>query len=214
MSDIYEKAISQLKNHKIFRRAAAETVHKAVENSRTVLFNKGETIFSRGSEEKLLGLIIEGSASVLKDRLVVSRLSAGEVFGTVTLFGDDEGFVNDIEADGKCTVLFIGSDIVRRMIADEPAVALGYIEYLSNRVYFLNKRIEAFTAGRAEDKLYILLTSGADDTGRCDIGSFSELAKKLDIGRATLYRSLDILEASGKIKRNGKTIYLLTQSEG
>lgn len=204
--ELSEKAVLLLQNNQIFSRVGEQTVRKAVESGKTEIFQKGELVFSRRSGEKLLGMIIEGSASVLKDRLVISTLSPGDVFGAVTLFSSEEGFLNDIEADGRCAVLFINGQAVRQIISEEPAVAQSYIAYLSERIYFLNRRIEAFTAGRAEEKLLVFLSVNADAEGICNIKSFSELAKKLDIGRATLYRSLDILEESGKIKREGKTI--------
>jgi len=205
------KAVSLLQNNPIFRRAGEQTVKKVVESGEIKIFQKGEHVFSRHNGEKLLGMLVEGSASVIKDRLVISTLLPGDVFGAVTLFSSEEGFLNDIEADGRCAVLFINGQAVRQILSEEPAVAQSYIAYLSERIYFLNRRIEAFTAGRAEEKLLVFLSVNADEEGICSIKikSFSELAKKLDIGRATLYRSLDILEESGKIKREGKVIRLI-----
>lgn len=209
--DASEKAVSLLQNNPIFSSARGHTVRKAIESGNIKSFQKGELVFSRQSGEKLLGMIVEGSASVLKDRLVISTLLPGDVFGAVTLFSSEEGFLNDVEAAGRCSVLFMGGQTVRRIISEEPAVAQSYIAYLSERIYFLNRRIEAFTAGRAEEKLFVFITANVGEDGVCRIKSYSELAKKLDIGRATLYRSLDILEESGKIKREGKAIRLISR---
>ena len=38
--------------------------------------------------------------------------------------------------------------------------------------------------------------------------SLSEFAEHLCVGRASLYRTLDAMEAEGRIRRQGRTIYL------
>lgn len=207
--DYSEKAMFFLRKSPVFKGADDKLLKDALKSGSITVFQKGELVFSRASGEKLLGMMIDGSASVLKDKLVISRLLPGDIFGAVTLFSGEELFLNDIEADGRCAALFISGGAMRRIIHDEPPVAAGLIEYLSERIYFLNRRIEAFTAGRAEEMLYVFLSVNSDEEGCCRVGNCSELARKLGVGRATLYRSLDILEESGRIAREGKTIRLL-----
>ena len=46
--------------------------------------------------------------------------------------------------------------------------------------------------------------------GRAEVsGGYSQLARALNMGRASLYRSLEALEAEGRIRREGRTIYLV-----
>ena len=40
-------------------------------------------------------------------------------------------------------------------------------------------------------------------------GGYSRLANALNIGRASLYRALDSLEAEGRIRREGRRIFLI-----
>ncbi len=41
-------------------------------------------------------------------------------------------------------------------------------------------------------------------------GGYSQLARALNLGRASLYRALETLEAEGRIRREGKRILLLS----
>lgn len=172
-------------------------------------YSKGKTVFSRNSHEKCIGVIADGALSVKKEHIVINRLSRGDIFGAVTLYNDCDEFVNDIVAQTDCTVVFISEEGVDSLISRSPEFAKRYIKYLSQRIYFLNWKIEEYTAPSAKGKLLAYFERNSDG-GRCVLsGKMTELSKQLNLSRASLYRALDELCADGKIEKNGDTICLL-----
>jgi CRP-like cAMP-binding protein len=80
----------------------------------------------------------------------------------------------------------------------------NYLRYLSGRIRFLSARLQALAAGGAEGKLSrYLLENAAEGALVCPA---TELAQRLGISRASLYRAFQALEDAGLIQRRGKTI--------
>lgn len=172
-------------------------------------YQKGKTVFSKHTSEKCIGIIADGTASVQKEHIVINHLAAGDIFGAVTLYNDCEEFVNDIVAQSECTVVFISKEGVDSLISRSPEFAKRYIKYLSQRIYFLNGKIEEYTAPSAKGKLLAYFERNSD-AGKCVLsGKMTELSKQLNLSRASLYRALDELCADGKIEKDGDIIGLL-----
>ena len=84
------------------------------------------------------------------------------------------------------------------------SVAEAYIRYLSDRILFLNGRIASLAAGTTDQIVtHFLLQNGPQITI-----SMTELAGRLNIGRASLYRVMDRMVDEGIIERSGKTIFV------
>ncbi len=172
-------------------------------------YQKGKTVFSRNTDEKCIGIIADGTVSVKKEHIVINHLNAGDIFGAVTLYNDCEEFVNDIVAQSECTVVFISKEGVDSLISRSPEFAKRYIKYLSQRIYFLNGKIEEYTAPSAKGKLLAYFERNSDG-GKCVLsGKMTELSKQLNLSRASLYRALDELCVNGKIEKDGDIIRLL-----
>lgn len=169
-----------------------------------------------------IGIIYSGTASVYSADTVHSvllrRLGRGGVYGVAALFSTAPPPTRII-ADQPCAVLTLPRHAVRAMLAADPTLLDAYLEFLSGRILFLNEKIACVTGGSAERRLAVHLLTLADDgdnggdiphggntTLRLGV-SYTELARQLDIGRASLYRALDSLEAAGAIKREpGRSI--------
>ncbi len=200
--------IELLKKSRIFEKADFNALKTAVEKgSRTLCFHRGETVFSQENDSRTLGMILSGNAQVKKGRATISTLVQGDIFGAVTLFSDEPKPATSIVAKVECTALFFDKSTVEKLIISTPEIAVGFSAYLSNRIRFLARRIELLTAGNCESKLLSFLIDREQD-GVAEIESCSDLARKLDVGRASLYRALDNLENAGEIKRDGKKIFI------
>ena len=136
-------------------------------------------------------------------------MAAGDVFGAVSVFGDWGENFSSIIAKTDTTLYYLSEESLKQALTQFPDFALNYIRFLTDRVRFLNRRLDTFCAGETQNKLYEFLITQADDNGevKFDI-NMTELARRLNIGRTSLYRDISLLEQSGLIKRNGKKFLL------
>lgn len=171
-------------------------------------YKKGALVFSKLSEEKCIAVIIKGSAQVKKAHIVVNTLKQGDMFGAAALYNNSKFFVNDIVAVSECKAVFIAKEGIDLLISKSPRFAKKYIEYLSDRIYFLNGKIDTYTSPTADDKLYVYLTSIAKNNVAVLNMKMTELAKQLNISRASLYRAFDELTAQEKIEKNNRKIII------
>lgn len=175
---------------------------------------KGDPIYSRFHAQKALAVILHGHVRVLQGRVVMNDLLAGDVFGVAALFGSEEEYPSTVVAETDCRILFIPQETVIHWMASVPRVAENYVRFLSNRIRFLNLRLSTLTAGQADGKLWRYLLANRDENGVVTVtDGMSELAERLDMGRSSLYRSLDSLTEIGRIRRVRKKIYILKTEE-
>lgn len=178
-----------------------------------VTFNKGELVFVEG--EKCLGVILEGNATAVcsdGDKSSLKNFTPGEVFGAATVFCEQkEKNFSKIKSTSYCRVFFIGRVCIEKLIMCKPERAIKYIEFLSNRVEFLNKRISTFTSNQAVNRLAKYILDNAKD-GVCNNVSFASVARNLDISRASFYRAKDELENSGAAIFSAKKITVVNEN--
>lgn len=187
--------------------------------SESECFEKGAVIYSTRTFRRAMGVILSGEVRVYRSneaggRLLMNRLEPGDTFGVAALFGGGDSYVTDIVAARRSQIQFIRQEQITAMMRKEALVAENYICFLSDRIRFLNDRISGLSGGPAHDRLLLFLRSHADPNGAVLLpGGMTALSQLLDIGRSSLYRSLDSLEQAGLLRREGKTIYLLSKGD-
>ncbi len=185
------------------------------EKCEILTYKKGETIYSLSQFRLAVGIILKGSARVVKDNgIEISILKEKEIFGCASLFASRDYYVNNIIALKDCKVIFIDKNTVEKIMKEDSDFSLSYIRYLSDRLYYLNTRIVSFTGGTAESRLAHYLNTGfsKSETGEIVI-SPSHLAFSLDVSRASLYRAFDKLCENGAIIKTGKTVTLINEEK-
>lgn len=194
----------------LFRGAGEQTARLALSDPLCTCecFERGQTIYTPGGFRRSLGVLLSGSVQVSKGDLIVSVLQQGDAFGAAALFNGCADYVTTLTARSPCRAVFFPQELVQRLIQSDAAVSLGYIAYLSSRIHFLNDKIEGLIAGTAEQKLKQYLLRSMDESG-CVRASATEMAKRLNLGRASLYRAFEALEKQAAIRRDGKVITVL-----
>ena len=165
-------------------------------------FTKGSDLALPG--ERGLMLLLCGRARVAfrgegGERLV-KFLEAGHVFGAAGLFSDTVPQAVVI-AEEDCQALFVPERVLPEIWEQYPKTAERYIAFLTERVRFLNRRVSALSEPSVDMRLwqYLLQHCEQDGTVRLD-RSMSALAKTLGIGRASLYRVLEQMQAEGRLQ--------------
>ena len=104
-------------------------------------------------------------------------------------------------------------ELLKALFQKDFRLTEAYLSYLTERILFLNRRIDAFTAGSAAQRLaaYLLTQSVPLEGGGLGLcwSSGNRLAQALNVGRASLYRAIDQLEESGLIQKEQKTLRIL-----
>ena len=95
---------------------------------------------------------------------------------------------------------------VDRLLGEEPLLRRNYLRYLSGRIRFLSGRLGALAQTGAEGKLARYLLSSGEPSVHAPA---TDLAKRLGLSRASLYRAFEALESAGLIRREGKTVFVL-----
>lgn len=175
---------------------------------------KGDEIYTPDHAERALALVLEGHVRVFQGRVPMNDLLTGDVFGVAALFGTGEEYPSTVVAQSDCRIMYIPQETVVKWMKEVPTVAQNYVGFLSDRIRFLNRRLSTLTAGQTDGKLWCYLLAHRDENGVVTVtDGMSELAERLDMGRSSLYRSLDSLTELGKIRRERKKIYILKTEE-
>ena len=179
-------------------------------------FPRGDILARTGEQVSSLTFITEGSATVFRDaehKVLLNRLSVGDCFGAANLFAKEAKYPTEIVASSNVTCLSVTEDALRAFLLHFPTSALDYISFLSDRIRFLNRRVQDFSYGTAEEKVASLLLSFADKDGKAMIPNLRAAAESMNIGRASLYRVLSALSDRALIEKDGKQIQILDQNE-
>ncbi len=179
----------------------------------TGAFSKGETVFTAGEKERMLGVLLSGKASAFctdGGKGSIKTFFAGDLFGAAGAFckSGNEPF-SKILAITSCQVFFVTREGIEKLLFSNPGRALAYISFLSDRVAFLNRRISTFTGGDALARVARYLLDTADENMVCKNINFSSLAKSLDISRASLYRAKNELTEIKAISADKKDVTIL-----
>lgn len=174
-------------------------------------FAKGDELYCNG----MLAIILSGNATVKRlndvgDSITIRAISSGELFGAASVFGSWQNGKSSVIAQDNCNVLYISEEMFCEIIKQYPQISINYIEYLSGRIRFLNRKLDAFTAKSTEERLYEFLLSLADSDGNVKLSfGMAELARRLNVGRTSIYRDIDTLESKKLINRDGHNFKIL-----
>ncbi len=211
-----KKEAARVQACSLFRGMEISQVLAALEavGVRRVCYRRGETIYRPHDFSRDLGILLSGTVAVTKGDFPVSRLRPGDLFGAAALYNEEPDYVTTLNVLADCAVLLLSQDWLEGQMDLRPELRRNYIRYLSGRIRFLSGKMEELTGPTAEAKLLHYLAQRAQAGTVALDCSMTELAKRLGMGRASLYRALDALEGEGTIKRNGKTVLLAAPKKG
>ena len=161
-------------------------------------------------------VVLSGNVTIEKPasdgRLLLMREAGpSEALNISRAFAPDED-ISRLTAVKGCRVLFMEGGFVSEALRRGGGFAVNFAEFLVGRVLFLNKKISSLAGYSAGSRLAMYIEDNASMqdgvmqlTLPCSLTDFAEL---LGVGRASLYRTLDAMEAEGKITRRGRNIII------
>jgi len=176
-------------------------------------FSKGEIIYSADNFQNAIGFIIKGKAFAITNNgceLYMKTFEKGATFGAAAVFGGGEKYVSTIISKTATEVLFLSEDALKKIFLKFPKASINYVTFLSDKIRFLNAKLNLISCSDSEDTVLNYLTSVTDSDGYALIPkSMTLLSKMLGLSRATLYRSLDSLSENGMILRENNKIKVI-----
>lgn len=173
---------------------------------RRARFAKGEVIYSPARYRNSLGILLSGEAGVTKSGreghpVTMNLLTPPMAFGVAALFHPIEEYVAEVTALAPSRVLFIRQEELEEIFRLDYGIVRRYIAFLSGRICFLNRRIDAFTTVGAPQRLAAYLADSAQPSGeyRCQAGGCAGGGKSSDAGSKELQkgREASCLPADG-----------------
>lgn len=176
------------------------------EHTITKTFKKGETVTEKGRNS--LGLIISGTAQAMSGNVIKRKFKEGSVFGAASIFSSIP-YISKVIATSDCTIMFIRETSLLKLFLEDMTIATNYICFLSEKICFLNRRIDQLAGRDTASKLYKYLCDNMDRENVYEISNMSALSKALGIGRSSLYRCFEKLEDDGAIKKTNNKVKVI-----
>ena len=176
----------------LLQKVTPEEIQPLLDHPETSLlaFHSDEVVYSPHHFRHCLGILLSGQLTVTKGELSVSTLQPGDLFGAAALYSDDPEFVTTITAKRPGRCLLLSQQRVDQLLAQDPRIRETYLRYLTGRIRFLSGRLQSLAQTGVEGKLARYLLANAQE-GQLTC-SATDLAKRLGIGRASLYRAFQI----------------------
>lgn len=194
--------IFEIKNLPLFK--DVQNIENVFKKFSIEKYRAGENIDING---KLI-YVISGSVLIYSlepgRNLLLRVAESGQIFGAAHVLSGKPP-ISRAEAKGSCELVTFDGKAVKSLLETDKNFMYNYISFLCDRVDFLNRKITCITAGSSDRKLALYLSMFDSDTVRLDT-SMTALSDMLDLGRASVYRSLEKLEKDGCIKRTGNEI--------
>lgn len=214
--------ISALRKCKLFINCSDEAVNELLGSKKYEIrtYIRGENVFSPDSFEKSIAVILKGSLDVIKHTekglLYMSTLGAGNIFGMSGVFYDGDSFPTTVNAKENSRILFITKEQLTKLFMAYPVMLANYLEILSSKIHFLNKKIESLNSADAKTALKNYLCELSEKNRSSEFilpVSYQKLSSMLSIGRTSVYRAFDELIQEGFIEKNGKVIIMTERKE-
>lgn len=213
------KYISYISGHPIFKSIEPDVIAKYFSNNVLTVANYSPStvIIDPEKNNTDIYVIVKGTVEIQcpsADHKVLLKTSGpGTIFGLANLYAENETFPTIVCAKTLSEVLLIDKQIFKNMLESETKLMNNFLVFLSKKVIYLNKKIASYTVGNNEKKLaYFLFENELNGTVSVNM-SISDIAVMLDMGRASIYRAFDKLEADGLISRDGRSIRILNKEK-
>lgn len=186
--------------------------------SKKISYKKDTTIISNLSNTNTIGIIIEGTANLIRNdyngnRTIIEKLEKGGIYGEVFSSYSDE---LSVIATTDCEIIEFDYDhIIKRCKKSCPyhtTLIDNMLQLLAEKIVIMNNRIDILTKKTIREKLLeyfsILKKEKISNSFELDL-NYTELADYFGVDRSALMREIKNLKNEGFIDSKGKKIKLL-----
>lgn len=171
-------------------------------------FQRGEVISEIQNGVDCVGLLVKGSAEVSpRCESAVSILTSGCEFGICNIFVC-QGMPTVITARTACKAAFIPKDEFARLLSVNSVLMYRYVRLCNQKMLYLADKLRLMSISGCEARLAYWLKVNQDGGMVRVRPSKDELARRLGMSRASLFRAISVLEKDGIIRIMGETIII------
>ncbi len=205
--------IPNLQSNLLFSDIPENYINEKFNNDSVIIkeFEANTIAYSSQTEPIYVGIIISGSVRVYsgwrEEKALLNTLHSGNIFGIANLYDENEPFPSQIITVSNTKIAFIRGDTFKDFIENNDIAMKNYLRFLTKKIIYLNKKITTFTAGSSEKKLALFISEHTNENTFIPPCSISELSSILGIGRASLYRAIDILKENNIIEARKKNTF-------
>ena len=186
--------------------------------SNTLFYKSNQTIAYSIGNRKIIGIIEEGSANLIRydydgNRDIIEEMNEGDIFSD--LFLSTSNVELSVISTTDCKVTFIEyDDLIEEAKKSETALALvdNLIHLMANKLVKRNERIELLTTRSIRNKLlnYFELQAKKNNSKSFNLMySYTDLADYLSVDRSAMMRELKNLKEDKLITDTNKKITIL-----
>lgn len=183
-------------------------------------YKKGELITTYIANRTQIGIVIEGSADLIRydldgNKNIIDRFNTGNIYGE--LF-HNRGNVNGLVIEAVTNVIIAQleyNDIKNKCINNclvHEQINREISNIILEKVQFLNTRIELLTKRSTREKIlayFTLVSKGKINKSFRLPFSYTDLADYLNVDRSAMTREIRSLVEDGFIKKDNKNITIL-----
>ena len=204
-----KEQVKAIESCKLFKESSREVKEMALELCAVQSFARSEILETAGG----IYIISSGKLGIYHceegKSLLLNTLGVSDAFGYASLYSPSDDRYTQIKTLSKTELLFISGDDVEKLVLLDGTIALGIIKGLAGKIRVLNRKLDSFTSSALKHRLIKYIRALPSIEGRAVIPeSMSALARRLGVGRASLYRLMAELVNEGFIERNGNEIIL------
>lgn len=186
------------------------------------MYKRNDYITIAGNRFDSIGILLRGEATVNKEnaagnRIMMTILKPGDMFGEILVFSDQSFWPATIQAHQACKVLFLARD---KIIGECENVCPGHkmliqnmLRIISEKALMLNRKVEYLTITGIREKISTFLLEQYKISGKATFTlpmNRKELAEFLNVSRPSLSREMCRMRDEGIIDFHMATVKINT----
>lgn len=178
---------------------------------RVCSYEKNDYIVTGGDAYESVGIVLRGAATVSKenakgDRVVMTILKQGGIFGEIIAFSRQMTWPATVQAQEACVILFLPRGKIigecDQMCSWHRTLIQNFLRVISERALMLNKKVEYLTIKSMRGKISTYLLEQYSRGGDVNITlplNRNELSDFLNVSRPSMSREMSKMKDEGII---------------
>jgi CRP-like cAMP-binding protein len=190
-------------------------------NTRIYKYNKNDFITIAGDDFDGIGILLTGHAEIIKEtisgnRVVMSTLEPGEMFGEMIAFSKSSKWPASVRAKEACTAAFLSPEKIagscERACSFHKIIIQNMLKIISDKALVLNKKVDYLSIKSMREKLSTYFYEQYKKTGKTTFMmpmKRNELSDFLNVSRPSMSREMCRMRDEGIIDFHMSTIKIL-----